>query len=516
MKVYAVTQLAFSSDGTRLATGGQGESPVSRVWDVATGKLAVDFPERDSSVGSAAYSQDGRMLVTGDGVVDLWDPTTGRRIRQIGAVAGSLYDPTFSPDGRYLACEDEDGILRLWAPATGKEIRHWRVHEKFSWLGFDFSPDGRALVTSGNDRSIRFWEAATGKELRRIAVPDRAAQIRLSPDGRFLAWLSLGVDKLRWQLHLWDVAAGKEVGRWLAAHGYVFRFSPDGSLLAGVELTKGTRLVTCHLWDVPTGRDHPITLPLPRPAYAAVIAFSPDGRTLALGDSAGGIYLWELAAGKVRCRLQAPGGAVMSLSFAPDGKTLVSGLYDTTALIWDVFGPAAEGQQGRAPGAADLPALWADLADRDAVKAYQAIGRFVAAPELAVPFLGRHLKPAAPVSGELVGRLIADLASRDFKVRQKAARELERLGEQAEPTVRKAWADRPEPEVRRRLEALLAKATDPELLRSLRAVEALEHIATPNAVKVTRGLARGAPAARLTREARAAVERLAKRAPPRR
>jgi RNA polymerase sigma factor (sigma-70 family) len=485
MGVFAVSALAFTSDGTRLATGGRGLSPVARVWDVASGKPAVDFPERDVAVGSAAYSPDGRMLVTGDGVLDLWDPATGRRIRRIGAGAGSLYDPTFSADGRYLAAEGEDGIFRLWEPATGKEVRHWRVREKFSWLGFDLSPDGRALATGGNDGTIRFWELATGKEIRRIAVQDRPANIQFSPDGRFLAWLSLGVDKLRWHLRLWDVAGGKEVRRWSAAHGYTFRFSSDGKLLAGVELTKGACLIICHLWDVATGRDRPITLSLPRPAYAGAMAFSPDGRTLALGDSTGVIYLWELAAGKVRCRLQAPGGTVFSLAFAPDGKTLVSGLYDTTALLWDVFGPTPQGQQRRTPDAADLPRLWADLADRDAVKAYQAVGRLVSAPELAVLFLGRHLKPAAPVAAEDVQRLITDLASRDFKVRQKATRALEKRREQAEPLLRQALADRPEPEVRHRLEALVENTGGPvadrEVLQLLRAVEVLEHIATPDA-----------------------------------
>jgi hypothetical protein len=232
------------------------------------------------------------------------------------------------------------------------------------------------------------------------------------------------------------------------------------------------------------------------------------------------IYLWELAAGKVRCRLEAPGGAVSSLAFAPDGKTLVSGLYDTTALIWDVFGPTPEGQGRRPPEASDLPGLWADLADRDAVKAYQAVGRLVAAPALSVPFLGRRLKPAAPVATEDMRRLTTDLASRDFKVRQKAARELEKLGEQAEPVLRTVLAGRPEPELRRRLEALLEKAAGPvrdhELLRSLRAVEVLEHIATPDAVQIVQRVAQSAPAARLTREAEAAVQRLTQRVSARR
>jgi type IV secretory pathway VirB4 component len=73
----------------------------------------------------------------------------------------------------------------------------------------------------------------------------------------------------------------------------------------------------------------------------------------------------------------------------------------------------------------------------------------------------------------------------------------------------------PSPELRRRLETLLSKLQGPitstETLRSLRAIEVLEHIATPEARELLQKLARGAPEARLTREAKTAVERLGRR-----
>jgi hypothetical protein len=92
---------------------------------------------------------------------------------------------------------------------------------------------------------------------------------------------------------------------------------------------------------------------------------------------------------------------------------------------------------------------------------------------------------------------------------------LERLGELAEAPLRKALQGRPSPEVRRRVETLLAKlegpVTAPERLREARAVAVLEHIATPEAVHALERLSRGAPEARLTREAEAALQRLARR-----
>src|SRR5262249_49925638 len=85
----------------------------------------------------------------------------------------------------------------------------------------------------------------------------------------------------------------------------------------------------------------------------------------------------------------------------------------------------------------------------------------------------------------------------------------------AAPALRRALGGRPALEVRKRLEGLLEKAllrppTGPEL-QALRAVEALEKIASPEARQVLRGLAKGAPEARLTREAMAALGRLTRR-----
>jgi hypothetical protein len=111
---------------------------------------------------------------------------------------------------------------------------------------------------------------------------------------------------------------------------------------------------------------------------------------------------------------------------------------------------------------------------------------------------------------------VADLDADRAAVRDRAGKELEAQGEPAVPALRKAREAAPSPEARRRLDRLLASASGPvagEQARQVRAVEVLERVGTPEAVKVLRGLAGGAPAARLTREAGAALKRLA--APPR-
>jgi hypothetical protein len=94
-------------------------------------------------------------------------------------------------------------------------------------------------------------------------------------------------------------------------------------------------------------------------------------------------------------------------------------------------------------------------------------------------------------------------------------RALEGLGDGACPLLRQALADQPAPEVRRRLEQILRHwAPDTpagEGLRELRAVEVLEHAGTRESRRVLQAVAKGAPGARRTREASAALRRLGER-----
>jgi HEAT repeat protein len=122
-----------------------------------------------------------------------------------------------------------------------------------------------------------------------------------------------------------------------------------------------------------------------------------------------------------------------------------------------------------------------------------------------------HLHPVVAADAKRLATLLADLDSEQFTVRDKAARELERLGESALPALKKAQEESTSAEVRRRVEQLLAKEQSSPHLREARAVEVLEHIATPETRELLRKLAEGVPEARLTREAKAALERLAQR-----
>ena len=100
--------------------------------------------------------------------------------------------------------------------------------------------------------------------------------------------------------------------------------------------------------------------------------------------------------------------------------------------------------------------LWTELGSADQAKARQAASALVAQSATTVSFLEKRLRPVdVPDAGHLA-RLINDLDSNRYRDRQKAAKEIESLGELAEPLLIQTLANRPSLEVRRRIEQILA------------------------------------------------------------
>lgn len=179
-------------------------------------------------------------------------------------------------------------------------------------------------------------------------------------------------------------------------------------------------------------------------------------------------------------------------------------------LAWVVCGAA----RAETPAGKELDRLWAELGSKDPVRVDRAMTGLVARPAPTVAFLQKRLSPVPAPDGRLMARWLAELDHERFAVREKASRELHRLGEVAEPALHRALANRPAPEARRRIERLLgmlrAERLSPpaDRLRAVRAVEVLERIGNPAARRVLAALARGTPEAQLTVEAQAALERL--------
>jgi WD40 repeat protein len=511
----SVMQVSFSPDGTTIAAA-KSEGTVT-LQDVRTGAPRPASPDPGSGIGELRFLDEGRALLTSGSEVEARDWRTGRVLRRYADPRNNSFCLlSLSPDGRVVAACDGNGDVRLADSRTGQALRTLKGHT-VGVVRSLFSPDGRKLFTISYDHTVRVWDAAGGQELHRLPAGkvNSLSQLVVSADGKLLAASAAEDNSGRHAVRLWDVARGKELRNLpLAGPAWGLAFSPDGDLLAAAVHTadgpKGDGAVV--LWDVTTGGEVWKQTGLGGPVYG--VAFSPDGRALGTGGEDRKVRLWEVASGKQRHIFEGHQGGVGPLAFSADGRLLASSSPDAPVFVWDVTGTA-----GRRPAplltAKERGRLWEALAGADAAVAFQAMRRLAARPDESVPLLRERLRPAAANDTEGVRRLLRDLDADDFATRERATAELSRMAERIEGTLREARAGA-SAEARRRLDQVLSgvKGPSPERLRQGRAVEVLEWVGTPSARGVLHALAGGAADARLTRDAQAALRRLASRAAP--
>src|SRR5581483_5218580 len=156
--------------------------------------------------------------------------------------------------------------------------------------------------------------------------------------------------------------------------------------------------------------------------------------------------------------------------------------------------------------------LWDDLGSRDAAAAGKAVAEWARRPAAAVERFRRELPPAAAPDPAAVAALVARLDSDDFAARDAAEAKLAELGELAADALRPAAERSASAEQRARARQLLDRigvvAADPRRLRAVRAVEVVERVGSADARRLLAAWAGGAEGALLTREARAALDRL--------
>jgi WD40 repeat protein len=238
-------------------------------------------------------------------------------LSKVGAMSGAV-----SPDGKAVVLSNPSVTLydvhRRRPPIVLEDLHGL-------WPAFAFSPEGCFLAVGGGKGpgpvDIKLWHLATGKHLATLRGHRGAVNsLAFSPDSERLCSTGPGVIKI------WDVL-GRKLLRTITERNREVggvTFSPDGTLIAAISVAPkqdpSNDVSTPKVWDVATGEEV-VALRLPTLRHSEAVAFSPDGRELAVG-SVGLVTCWAVRTGQFLRGFKGESGA---LCYAPDGGHLLSG-----------------------------------------------------------------------------------------------------------------------------------------------------------------------------------------------
>jgi WD40 repeat protein/KaiC/GvpD/RAD55 family RecA-like ATPase len=339
LKGYSGGNISFSPDGKTIASAS--DDRTVKLWSIE-GRELHTFKGHSSKVTSVSFSPDGKTIASAseDKTVKLWS-IEGTQLHTFKGHSGAVTSVSFSPDGKTIASASSDGSVKLWS-IEGTQL-HSLKEQNGEVTSVGFSPDGKTITFVNGDQTVKRWSIESrefmlirdGEEEVILEGKEGEAylliSVRESPDGKTIAFAS----------------EDKTVKLW----------SKDGSLFS-----TSTMDITIPIWrgdnrkeeisysrgEVPiiVSRGSRIETRIERystkldlkghSGAVTSVSFSPDGKTIVSASEDKTVKLWSMSIeGEQLHTLKGHSGSVTSVSFSPDGKTIASASSDGTIILWN-------------------------------------------------------------------------------------------------------------------------------------------------------------------------------------
>ncbi len=292
--VKPVTAMAWSADGSTLATGKFGEIALHD----AKGKHLRTIKDLPGKVNAISFSADGKHLVAASGIAGLYgkaalaEVATGKQLRTFQAHRDTLYAAELSPQGKLLATAGYDRKIILWDANSGKQLRTLAGHNDAIY-DLAFNNDGSVLASASGDETVKVWRTRDGVRLDTLPQPlAEQYAVAFSPDDRHI--VAGGADN---RLRVWRFVSRKNprinplLHARFAHEGAIeqVRFSADGKSLITTAAD-----ATIKQWE--TRGFTEIKLFPTQPDIVAALAISPAGNKLTVGRMNGSTASYTFAA----------------------------------------------------------------------------------------------------------------------------------------------------------------------------------------------------------------------------